>query len=198
MRRLGSLVRLGSIVTGAATLAFSCQLLVASTATANYVSGTGPVVHYGSGLCMDDPAFSTAQGTRMQLFPCNGKLNQQWHESVYTVCPLLACPDGLGEIEVAQIRNMFSNLCLNVSGASNRNFTPAIQWACDPNYTNEQFYVKGVFPGPPDWNLYAVRIGTCLDDPYNSKVTYTKLEFYQCNLSIAQTWVGSQWVGVGL
>jgi Ricin-type beta-trefoil lectin domain-like len=31
-----------------------------------------------NGLCLDDTGFSTTNGTRLQIWRCNGTANQQW------------------------------------------------------------------------------------------------------------------------
>ncbi len=142
------------------------------------------------GLCIDDPGYSPYQGTRMQLYPCNGASNQHWNELIYN--------SGQYTGEFALLQNAYSGLCINVQGASHANFTPAIQWGCSPTYSNETFKVLPApgTTGPPYFNFWAGGIGTCLDDPYNSGSTYVKLEFYQCNESVAQTWYANGMRGV--
>ena len=193
--RLLSWFRAAWLAFGALILASAVQLAVPANAEA-YVSGASWVVHFGSGLCMDDPGWSTSQGTRLQLYPCTGNANQLWRENIYSVCPLFSCPSGLGTIGVAEIQNVYSGLCLNISGGYFRNGAAAIQWGCIPGAANEQFWIRPTPQGPPNWSVYDPRTGGCLDDPYNSGATYTKLQFYQCNLTAAQIWVGAQWVGV--
>jgi hypothetical protein len=171
--------------------------LFSSTSTAYaWVSGTSWVIHAGTNLCMDDTGWSTANGARLQLYPCTGNTNQQWRENFYTACFYYVCGGGFGTFPVAQIQNVYSGKCLNVSGASSASGAPAIQWDCIPGATNEQFWIRPTSDGPPYWNIYAPRIGTCLDDPGNSSATGVKLQFYQCNLTRAQIWYASQWIGV--
>ena len=31
-----------------------------------------------SGRCLDDPAFTTTNGTQLDIWDCNGGTNQQW------------------------------------------------------------------------------------------------------------------------
>jgi Ricin-type beta-trefoil lectin domain-like len=164
---------------------------VPATALHAHASGYGGFIHaYGhQNLCVDDTGWSTSQGTRLQLYPCTGNSNQYWYENIFS------CGQYCGE--EALLQNAYSGLCINVSGASTANFTPAIQWGCSPTYTNEVFKVLPApgTSGPPNFNFW-VGIGTCLDDPYNSGSTYTKLEFYHCNESVAQTWYAPGMRGV--
>jgi hypothetical protein len=32
----------------------------------------------GSGKCLDDPGFSTTDGTQQEIWTCNGGANQRW------------------------------------------------------------------------------------------------------------------------
>jgi hypothetical protein len=32
----------------------------------------------GSGRCLDDPGFATANGTQLEIWDCNGGGNQKW------------------------------------------------------------------------------------------------------------------------
>jgi len=192
--RLGQLVRRGLLTAGVGgTLALMAAPLGAVEVQA-YSGYGGQVQQYGHlNLCVDDTGWSTTQGTRMQLYPCTGNSNQHWNELIVTV----GTPTGQ-TTQAALLQNAYSGLCLNVSGASRANFTPAIQWGCSSTYTNELFKVLPApgTSGPPNFNFWAGWIGTCLDDPYNSGSSGTKLEFYQCNESVAQTWRANGMIGV--
>ena len=36
------------------------------------------LVNPASGKCLDDPRFSTTEGTQLEIYTCTGGLNQQW------------------------------------------------------------------------------------------------------------------------
>ena len=38
----------------------------------------GQIVNDGSGRCLDDPAASSKAGTRLQIWDCNGQIQQSW------------------------------------------------------------------------------------------------------------------------
>lgn len=148
--------------------------------------------NYQNALCVDDTNWSTSQGTQMQQWPCTGNSNQVWTEIIYS------CPWG-GQYggNCALLQNRYSGLCLDVKGRSKANFTPAIQWGCSPVDIAQVFKVMPApgTAGPPNWVLVS-DVGTCLDDPGQSTNSGTKLEFYQCNQTVAQIWVGQGWIGV--
>ena len=171
--------------------AFSVALLaLLITAVGVSAAANSQLAQHHVGLCIDVPGFSKVQGVQVQLYACNGGANQQWTEIPFCFGSSTYCNN------VAMIQNKNSGLCLNVSGGRTANFTPAIQWACDPTASNEVFKVMPSVYGPPNWILKS-GIGTCLDDPGLSAKSGTKLEFYQCNRSEAQIWRStSAWVGV--
>lgn len=45
---------------------------------ANNGSANGTVLNPQSGRCLDDPQANTANGTRLQIYDCNGVSTQQW------------------------------------------------------------------------------------------------------------------------
>jgi hypothetical protein len=38
----------------------------------------GMLVNPVSGRCLDDPGFTTTNGTQLEIWDCNGGSNQQW------------------------------------------------------------------------------------------------------------------------
>ena len=38
----------------------------------------GTLVNPLSGKCLDDPRYNTTDGTHVEIYTCNGGLNQQW------------------------------------------------------------------------------------------------------------------------
>jgi Ricin-type beta-trefoil lectin domain-like len=185
-RRYRTAVRNLGVFGAGLSIALAMMLPVALVADAQ--SATSQVSLHAYNLCLDDTGWSTTQGTRMQLYTCTGNSNQAWIESITYLCQYCG--------PVTTVQNVYSGLCLNVSGGSHANFTPAIQWGCNINYSNEAFKVIPSVYGAPNFSLYVPGTGTCLDDPYHSLSVGTKLEFYQCNNSEAQIWTAPNWIGV--
>jgi Ricin-type beta-trefoil lectin domain-like len=81
-----------------------------------------------SGKCINDPAYSTSNGTRMVQWTCSrSDPNSQWYEQ------------DIGSAVI--LHNEYSGKCLNVAGASTNNGAWLIQYTCSSSYTNEIFYV---------------------------------------------------------
>ena len=41
-------------------------------------ASNGEIVNPHSGMCLDDPASNTTNGTQLVLWTCNGGTNQKW------------------------------------------------------------------------------------------------------------------------
>lgn len=166
--KLGIVALVGSAVLGSGMLA-------PSTAEA---SGLG-IARIGTNLCLDDTGWSKSPGTQMQLWPCTGGSNQDWYP--------VSTPWG-GQL----YKNAYSGLCLDLSQDSQNNFTPAIQWPCDTWDNAQIFYLAWNTHSGYNWGwAYRPNNGTsgnCLDDPYGRTAWGTKVEFYSCNWTLAQSW----------
>ena len=86
------------------------------------------IVHQNSGMCLDIPNSSTNRGVKVQQYPCNQGLNQDWEQSLYQPRP----PEG---IKFLQKR---SNLCLSAPPPPNSatNGLPVEQNSCQNSATN--------------------------------------------------------------
>ncbi|MBR7825147.1 RICIN domain-containing protein [Actinospica sp. MGRD01-02] len=73
-----------------------------------------------SGNALDDPNWSTSEGTQLDTWTANGGANQNW---VFT-----EQSDGSYQIE-----NAYSNLCMDDDGGFTTVGDPVIQWACTGN-----------------------------------------------------------------
>ncbi len=67
------------------------------------------IVHQNSGMCLDIPNGSTAGGVKVQQYPCNQGLNQDWEQFIYE-------PQPPGGLKFVQKR---SNLCLSAPAPPN-------------------------------------------------------------------------------
>ena len=79
---------------------------------------------------MDVAGAGTANGTRVQLYDCNGTNAQKWTVSGRTLV------------------NTGSGKCLDVTGANSANGTPLQIWTCAGG-TNQQWTLPTGTPPPP-------------------------------------------------
>lgn len=124
--------------------------------------GSGAVIEAYGGRCLDDPAGNTTDGTRLDLWGCNGGINQRW--TIHT--------DGT-------IRAF--GKCLDVDGAGTTDGTPVDLYACDG--TGAQQWLAGT-----DGELVNPNSGKCLDDPGFRTSDGTKLNIWDCNGGTNEHW----------
>ncbi|WP_328461834.1 RICIN domain-containing protein [Streptomyces sp. NBC_00448] len=116
----------------------------------------GPVVGAASGRCLDDPGAVTAPGTKVDIWDCDGSVNQTWTRERHgtltvqgmcldasdggtapgTAVVLWTCTAGAADQQWTlgpdgTIRNTASGLCLDVTNAGTANGTPAELWTCN-------------------------------------------------------------------
>ncbi|GAA2379290.1 ricin-type beta-trefoil lectin domain protein [Dactylosporangium salmoneum] len=127
--------------------------------TAASAASAGQITGYG-GKCVDVAAASSANGTQVQLYTCNGTTAQQWTVG----------DDGT-------IRAL--GKCLDVAGASSANGTKVQIWDC--NGTAAQTWSK-----QSDGTLRA--LGKCLDATGPSSADGTPLQIWDCFASANQQW----------
>ncbi|SDX78595.1 alpha-1,2-mannosidase, putative [Amycolatopsis xylanica] len=124
-------------------------------------AGVGPIVSGVSpDLCVDDNNSGTANGTKIQIWACNGTNAQQWTIAGSTL-------QVLGK-------------CMDVSNSGTANGTKVQLWDC--NGTGAQVWESdgGALRNPQS--------GRCLDDPGSSTTQGTQLQIYDCNGTNAQNW----------
>jgi chitinase len=122
---------------------------------------TGPIRGYG-GKCVDVNAASTANGTPIQLYDCNGTAAQQW--TVGSDQTLRA----LGK-------------CMDVTSAGTSNGTPIQLWDC--NGTGAQKWQPG-----SGGALVNPASGKCLDATGPSSANGTRLQIWSCTGAANQQW----------
>jgi GH25 family lysozyme M1 (1,4-beta-N-acetylmuramidase) len=114
-----------------------------------------------SGMCLADPGFSTTNGTRVVLWPCNGYSNQSW-----------ALPAG-------PVTSQIPGMCLDDLGDQTANDTKIVLSTCDGAPEQAwQAATDGTF-----------RInGKCLDVSRGATATGSVVDLYSCNGTKAQQW----------
>ncbi|EOD68698.1 chitinase [Amycolatopsis vancoresmycina] len=124
-------------------------------------AATGPITGIG-GKCVDVAAASTANGTAVQLYDCNGTNAQQW--TVGSDGSLQA----LGK-------------CLDVTSAGTANGTTIQLWDC--NGSTAQKWTANAAK-----NLVNTGSGKCLDATGNSSANGTRLQIWTCASTANQQW----------
>jgi beta-glucosidase len=123
---------------------------------------TTPLVGY-QGVCLDVTGDSNANGTKVEIYTCNGTNGQQWTE------------EANGTIHA-------DGSCLDVSGGGTANGTLVDLYTC--NGTGAQ-----VWQPQSDGALLNPASGKCLDDTGSSTANGTQVQIYSCSGAANQSWV---------
>ncbi|MCX5214707.1 ricin-type beta-trefoil lectin domain protein [Kitasatospora sp. NBC_00240] len=118
-----------------------------------------------AGKCMDVNAGSTANGTAVQIWSCNGTQAQWWN----------AYGDGT-------LRS--TGKCLDASANGTANGTPVEIWDCNGGANQVWQAHNGGYRNPVS--------GRCLDDPAASTTNGTRLVLWDCNGGANQRWTALQ------
>jgi non-reducing end alpha-L-arabinofuranosidase len=123
---------------------------------------TGPITAGDdSAKCVDDNALSTADGTKIQMWDCNGGANQQWTIE----------PDGTLQVY---------GKCMDITGANYNNGTLIELWDCNGGGNQQWQATNGTLVNPAS--------GKCLDDPDFNTANGTQLDLWTCNGGSNQQW----------
>ncbi|WP_432978591.1 ricin-type beta-trefoil lectin domain protein [Dactylosporangium sp. CA-233914] len=124
-------------------------------------SKTGPVTFVQLGKCMDVSNAGTANGTKIQIWGCNGTGAQQW-----------SFP-GDGSVRAL-------GKCLDVTSGATANGTKLQLYDCNGTGAQQWTYVSG------SQALRNPQSGRCVDDPSSSTTDGTQLQLWDCNATNAQ------------
>jgi hypothetical protein len=127
---------------------------------------SGPLHAVGSGKCLDVNGSSTAQGTQLQIWDCNGGANQAWTRT------------SSGQLTVY---GGSSPLCLDDYGSGTANGTKVVTWGCTGG-ANQQWNVNG------NGTITSVSSGLCLDVTGGGTADGTLVELWSCNGGSNQQW----------
>ncbi|MYS20746.1 hypothetical protein GTW78_11050 [Streptomyces sp. SID4948] len=147
--------------------AFNSGIQAADSAgwiTAPVATG-GPVNSGIAGKCLDVNTGSSANGTAVQLWSCNGTDAQWW----------TARTDGT-------LRAV--GKCLDATALGTANGTKVEIWDCNGGANQVWQAYNGGYRNPVS--------GRCLDDPASSTADGTQLQLYDCNGTNAQRWSALQ------
>ena len=129
----------------------------------NPARGSRPIglLNPWSGMCLADPGFSTTNGTRVVLWPCNGYQNQSW------------------TLPAGPVTSQIPGMCLDDLGDQAADGTKIVLSTCDG--TPEQ-----AWQAQTDGTL---RInGKCLDVEHGATATGSVVDLFSCNGTKAQQW----------
>jgi hypothetical protein len=150
------------------TVSFNISV-ASSLDSATYHPGTGAVHLDWAGKCMDDTGNSGNNGTKIQIWACNGGTAQNW-----TYYPDTD-PGDAGEMVI-------HGKCLDIVNRGTANGSKLQLWSCT-GATNQQWYIVGAAG-----ELYNPVSGKCIDDPYNSTTNGKQLDIWSCNDEPWQAW----------
>jgi hypothetical protein len=140
-----------------AALTLSAGLLAITPASA----ATGTITGLG-GKCLDVAGASSADGTAVQLYDCNGTAAQQW--TVGTDGTIRA----LGK-------------CLDVTGSSTADGTKIQLWTCS-GAANQKWTVSAAR------DIVGTQANKCLDATGNSSANGTRAQIWTCSGGANQKW----------
>jgi len=126
-------------------------------------STTGVLRGSGSNRCLDVPNVSTANGSLLDIWDCNGGANQQW---AYL---------SNGELQV------YGSKCLDVPNHATAAGTRVEIWDCNGG-TNQQWNLNS------DGTVVGRESGLCLDVTGAGTANGTAVEIWTCNGAANQKW----------
>ncbi|MEU4560154.1 ThuA domain-containing protein [Actinoplanes sp. NPDC023936] len=125
------------------------------------LSAAGPIKGL-AGKCLDVAGAATADGTKVQLYTCNGTAAQSWSRSGVSL-------RALGK-------------CLDVAGGGTANGTKAQLWTC--NGSGAQSWAPQA-----DGSIRNPQSGRCLDVSQNSSADGQQIHIWDCHGGANQKWV---------
>ncbi|HLQ54379.1 MAG TPA: ricin-type beta-trefoil lectin domain protein [Streptosporangiaceae bacterium] len=115
----------------------------------------------GSGKCLDDPGWSTTNGTRVVIWSCNGHRNQAW------------------TLPAGPVASQIPGKCVDDSGDQTADGTKIDIWGCNGS-AGQAWRVK---------SDGTVRVnGKCLDVTGSGTASGTLVDLHSCNGSPGQQW----------
>jgi len=157
----------GNVLVSGTNWPSGAQQVIAAAGVGGGTQPTGgPVRAVGANRCLDVNGGSTTQGTQLQVWDCNGGVNQRWTRS------------SSGELRVYADS---SPLCLDVSGRGTANGTQAVIWSCN-GQNNQQWNVNS------NGTITSVQSGLCLDVSGSGTANGTKVQLWSCTGAANQQW----------
>ncbi|HXR73126.1 ricin-type beta-trefoil lectin domain protein, partial [Actinocrinis sp.] len=143
------------------------KAILASLGSGGGGGGTGSEIHaVGAGKCLDVPNASTATGTQLDIWTCNGGANQLF---THTSSGQLAVYSGS------------SQLCLDAYNNQTSPGTKVQTWTCNGG-ANQQWNLNS------NGTITGVQSGLCLDVTGASTANGALVELWTCNGGSNQHW----------
>ncbi|MEO3814104.1 lectin [Sphaerisporangium sp. B11E5] len=126
-------------------------------------TSTSAIRGVGSGRCLDVANVAQTNGTPVQIWDCNGQVNQRW------------TPTSAGELRV------YGNKCLDVANMATADGSQVHIWDCN-GQSNQKWRFNS------DGSITAVGANKCLDVPNYSTANGVRLQIWSCNGAANQRW----------
>ncbi|MFD0635687.1 ricin-type beta-trefoil lectin domain protein [Catenulispora yoronensis] len=165
-----SLAAVAITAAGAQAAATAVAKAALPAATTPKAAASGVITGY-QGLCLDDYAASNANGTKADLYTCNGTPAQQWTVAAN------------GTLQI-------NGKCLDITGAATGNGALIELWDCNGGGNQ-------VWQAQPNGELLNPVSGRCLDDPGFNATPGTQLDLWDCNAGANQIWTLPTGTGTG-
>jgi hypothetical protein len=148
-----------------------------ATSSQQWTQGAGnTVVNTASGRCLDDPGASTTNGTQLQIWDCNGSIQQVWPLPVAQAPPP---PPPSGPLYSAQVQSNTDAPCMAEANHTAKAGSKVQLWTCF-GYSWE------------NWTMMSdgtIRIGgLCLDTAGQGTSDGTLTVLNNCDSSGTQVW----------
>ncbi|WP_406314309.1 ricin-type beta-trefoil lectin domain protein [Streptosporangium sp. NBC_01639] len=196
---------------GLGVVGYQTNLFDNFTVTPNAAGDFGGILKgQESGLCVDVPGFTQANGAAVNLWDCSGATNQSWTATpsrqlkVYgtkcldvnggatadgTVVQIYDC-NGSGAQQWTvnadgSVVNVGSGKCLDAIGHGTANGTGLVIWACNGGVN--QRWARTDAPGI----LKGQESGKCVDVPAASQTNGTRPALWDCNNGGNQAWTST-------
>jgi Ricin-type beta-trefoil lectin domain/Putative Ig domain len=186
------------------------SIVVVKSLTTGYHGVSGPVHVDLAGMCMDDNGDATTNGTKIQIWSCNGRASQNWTFepdgnpggagtlTIHGKCLDLINRGTANETKTQLFTcNGGANQQWLIDGSAGELFNP-VSGRCltDPGGTKNgvQLWISNC-TGKPDqaWILPASPVqsgiaGMCLNDPRNSATSGTQIQISTCSGGASERW----------
>ncbi|GAA3273982.1 ricin-type beta-trefoil lectin domain protein [Dactylosporangium vinaceum] len=153
----------GTTVTMTCRSSWSVDTATGTVGAGDDTGGAAALRGAGSNRCLDVPNRSTADGTPVAIWDCNGGTNQLW------------------TLTAARQLTVYGTKCLEVAGQSTAPGA-AVQIATCTGAANQQWSVNA------NGTVTGVQSGLCLDVTGAATANGTKVEVWTCNGGANQAW----------
>jgi hypothetical protein len=196
----------GGTANGTRVVLYGCQPSNEAIAASQdwYDDAGAELFNSGSATCLDDPNASRANGVKLQIWDCNGRVQQNWTlptgpmtSAIAGMCAqdsdastangakvqLWTCNGQKSQQWTAMLDGTIrvQGKCLDVVNHGTADGSKVQLWSCS-GASNQLWFTL------PDGQIVNDGSGRCLDDPSASSKDGTQLQIWDCNGLIQQGW----------